>query len=118
MSSNNILTFKMVSGEEVVAAIVEEVGPSVLTEGGAKTKIVEYIVRRPHMLRMLPNGAGSVGLAFVPWTLSNPEIEQLVIPAAAVLLTYSPAKHVENQYIEQTSGIALAQQTPKGRISV
>lgn len=116
--SSKILAFKIVGGEEVVAEVVEEVGPHVLTESGSVQNVAEYVVRRPHVLRMLPNGPGSMGLAFVPWTLSNPEIERLTIPASAVLLAFEPAAHVESQYIQQTSPIALAKQVPQGRISV
>jgi hypothetical protein len=53
-------------------------------------------------------GQGQIGLAFVPWTLSNPTIEVLDVPASAVLLMFDPSERVETQYLEQTSGISLA----------
>jgi hypothetical protein len=61
-------------------------------------------------------GQGQIGLAFVPWTLSNPTIEVIEVPAAAVLLVFDPSERVETQYLEQTSGISLT--APSGsRIS-
>ena len=77
--------------------------------------VVSYTLRRPHILQMQPMGNGNVGLAFVPWTLSNPTIERLELPASAVLLTFQPSANVERQYLEQTSGLAVA--PPGSRIS-
>lgn len=99
---SDVMSFKMVSGEEVVAELVSTV---TLTPDGPPRS---YTVRRPHILQFQPVGPGQLGLAFVPWTLSNPAIERLEIPASAVLLTFEPADKVERQYLEQTSGISLA----------
>jgi hypothetical protein len=49
-----------------------------------------------------------VGLALIPWTLSNPDISRLEIPASAVLLSFDPSSEVERQYLQQTSGISLS----------
>jgi hypothetical protein len=99
---SDVMSFKMVSGEEVVAELVST---KTLTPESAP---LSYTVRRPHILQFQPVGPGQLGLAFVPWTLSNPAIERLEIPASAVLLTFPPADKVERQYLEQTSGISLA----------
>lgn len=99
---SDVMSFKMVSGEEVVAELVSTV---TLTPDSPPRS---YTVRRPHILQFQPVGPGQLGLAFVPWTLSNPAIEHLEIPASAVLLTFKPADKVERQYLEQTSGISLA----------
>lgn len=99
---SDVMSFKMVSGEEVVAELVST------KTFASDTDPVSYTVRRPHILQFQPVGPGQLGLAFVPWTLSNPAIEHLEIPASAVLLTFKPADKVERQYLEQTSGISLA----------
>jgi hypothetical protein len=99
---SDVMSFKMVSGEEVVAELVST------KTFASDTDPVSYTVRRPHILQFQPVGPGQLGLAFVPWTLSNPAIERLEIPASAVLLTFQPADKVERQYLEQTSGISLA----------
>lgn len=98
---SEIKSFKLVGGDEVVAEVLS-------TSEQPVGAINSYRVRRPHILQFQPMGQGQVGLAFVPWTLSNPTIEVLTIPASAVLLTFDPSANTERQYIEQTSGIALA----------
>lgn len=114
---SEVKAFKMLGGEEVVAEVVEYKHTNVLISGDHKSagSLTGYVVRRPHILQFQPMGQGQLGLAFVPWTLSNPTIERLTIPKEAVLLTYDPSENVERQYIEQTSGIALAK--PGQRIS-
>jgi hypothetical protein len=99
---SNVMSFKMISGEEVVAELVST---KTITENSSP---ISYTVRRPHVLQFQPVGPGQLGLAFVPWTLSNPAIERLEIPASAILLTFTPVDKVERQYLEQTSGISLA----------
>jgi len=115
--SSKILAFKLVSGEEIVAEVLDIKTDTALFES-VTGKVIEYVVRRPHILRMMPTSHNNVSLAFIPWTLSNPEIESMPIPASAILLSFPPAAHVETQYISQTTGLELAKTTPKGRISV
>lgn len=98
---SQILAFKLHGGDEVVAEVTS-------TQMGAAEKVVSYTVRRPHILKMQPTGPNQVGLAFIPWTLSNPVIDSLVIPESAIILTFEPSDHVEKQYLSQTSGIELA----------
>ncbi len=104
-----VKSFKMVTGEEVVAEVVmEKSGNEVSTDGLFTNSITEYVLRRPHTLQFQQVGPGQIGLALVPWTLSNPAIDNLSVPASAVLIAFYPSDKVEQQYIEQTSGISLA----------
>jgi len=118
-----ILAFKMIIGEEVVGEVIEIIRDystqkqSILLEQTGEDvdgKIVGYRVRRPHILRFIQS-AGGANLAFIPWTLCNPTIEVMTIPASAVLLTFPPSANVEKQYLEQTSGLSIA--SPGSRIS-
>ncbi len=118
---SEILAFKMIIGEEVVGEVIEEVRSAghtqtMLLEAPKKPEgeITAWRVRRPHVLRFINSPQGA-NLAFIPWTLCNPTIEVMTIPASAVLLTFPPSANVEKQYLEQTSGIALA--PPGSRIS-
>ena len=104
-----VLAFKMIGGDEVVASVVKTITEkTVLAEkdGSVSTAAIKaYVVRKPHILRFQPVAPGQIGLAFVPWTLSNPEIAELEIPASAVVLTYKPSEQVKTQYLSQTTGL-------------
>lgn len=118
---SKVLAFKLIGGDEVVAEVLDEKRhkSAVLIESKdpVDSPVAAYVVRRPHILRFQPVAPGQIGLAFVPWTLSNPEIERLEIPASAVVLSFEPSQNVERQYLEQTSGLAIAKTPPPGRIS-
>lgn len=102
---SEVLSFKINGGDEVVAQVIKTVRKDNSVDG----EIVSYLVRRPHILRFQPIAPGQVGLAFVPWTLSNPEIERLTIPVASLMIPpFSPSTNVEHQYLEQTSSLVLA----------
>lgn len=109
---SDVLSFKMISGEEIVAEIrsVNRKMNATLDPLG-QSEILSYTVRRPHILQFQPVAPGQLGLAFVPWTLSNPEIEVVEIPATAVMLTFTTSAKVEKQYLQQTSGISLDTRT-------
>jgi hypothetical protein len=121
---SEITSFKLLGGDEIVAEVLsvnrkavkatktllnESEAPKAKKPAAKETgEILSYTVRRPHILQFQPMGNGQLGLAFVPWTLSNPTIERLEIPASAVILPFSPSANVEREYIQQTSGLALA----------
>lgn len=98
----SVKSFKMVTGEEVVAEVVDTKFASLSTDA-----VVSYALRRPHILQFQQIGQGQLGLALVPWTLSNPAIDRLDVPAAAVVLSFDPSAEVERQYLQQTSGISI-----------
>lgn len=106
--SAKILSFKTIGGEELVAEVVREVtGGGILTDTAAP--VTAYVLKRPHVLRFQPVGPGQLGLAFVPWTLSNPDISEITLPAKSLIADpFEPAHRVEQQYLEQTSGIDLS----------
>lgn len=117
---SEILAFKMIIGEEVVGEVIDTIrnkSHAMLLEGksggeNGDGEITAYKVRRPHILRFIQS-AGGANLAFIPWTLCNPTIEVITIPATAILLTFPPSANVEKQYLEQTSGLSLATQASR-----
>jgi len=92
----------MMTGEEIVAEISA-------TRFSSNNDVKEYILRRPHSLQFQQVAPGQIGLAFVPWALANPSIEQLTVPASALIIPpFEADAKVERQYLEQTSGISLS----------
>lgn len=91
----------MITGEELVGDLAKTIEDST-------GKIISYEIRKPHILQFQPMGGGKLGLAFVPWTLSNPELDTVIVPASAVIFKFSPSGNVEGQFIQQTSSIQIA----------
>ena len=110
--SRKILSFKTVGGEELVAEVLREVTATpnlLLGSAASSSEVVAYVLKRPHVLRVQPIGPGQMGLVFVPWTLSNPELNELTLPVKSLIAEpFEPATNVYNQYLEQTSGIDLS----------
>lgn len=100
MSVSQVLVFKMMSGEEVIT----KVNNTTEMDG----VILKYSVNRPHVLKFQQIAPGEVGLALVPWALSNPSIAKLDIPASSIMLVFEPDTNATKQYLEQTSGISLS----------
>jgi hypothetical protein len=99
---SQVKVFKMLTGEEVLAEVEK-------TKFGPTGEEVEYVLRRPHTLQFQPIGQGQIGLAFVPWALSNPSISAITVPVSALLIPpFEADTKVETQYLEQTSGISLS----------
>lgn len=104
-----VLAFKIRSGEEVIAKVESTRTENVSIGSGLfKEKAVEWVLSKPHVLRVQQMNNGQLGLSFVPWCLSNPDIAGLILEDDAVLATFEPGSMVERQYLEQTSGISLA----------
>lgn len=102
--SNEVLAFKFISGEEVIAEIKSKPFST-----GAYAEDAKWELRRPHILRFHPIGPGQMGLAFVPWTLSNPDLESVVVSRVNMLCDpFEISADVEKQFLQQTSGIAIA----------
>jgi hypothetical protein len=96
-----IKAFKLVTGEEVVG----ELKSTALTDSKSKE---DYLVGRPNVLRFQQVGPNQLGLTFVPWILSNPDIEEVTLSHTSVIAITDLSEQVERNYLEQTSGIDLA----------
>lgn len=97
----NVLSFKLVTGEEIVARVNS-------TEEDQSGKKISYLVSSAQVLQFQPTREGRMALALVPWTLSNPDLDDIRLPAVHVVTSFPPSADVEREYIRQTSKIALA----------
>jgi hypothetical protein len=99
---SNIVTLKLVTGEEVVATLVQKLSATL------DSNVAAYRVSKPQTLQFRPFGnSGQMGLAFMPWVLSNPGLREVDIPATFVMAVVDTDNEVARQYTEQTTGIAL-----------
>jgi len=87
-----IKVMKLVTGEEVVAGVVENLS-------GA----VEYTKPRVFLTQQTSQGLGA---ALVPWVWSAPD-ETVSIDSSFILATVSASKQLEDSYLQHTSGIDL-----------
>lgn len=97
---SEVKSFKTIGGDEIVSEVV-----SLVCEG---EKIVKYKLRRPQVLQFQPVAPGKMGLAFVPWLLSNPELDSVEVPVTVLPFCFPTATEVERQYLTQMSGIQIA----------
>lgn len=85
-----VITFKLTSGEELIAKLVED-GPAY------------YKLSRPMVIGMSPQGP-----ALMPYLFTvNPE-KDVKLLKGVVAMAEATDKPFANQFIEQTSGIKLA----------
>lgn len=104
-----VKAFKLVTGEEVIAEVRDPKVQELLQETFRITRDeVTYTLRRPNVLQFQQMAPGKFGMAMVPYTLSNPDLETVKIPASKVITVFDVADNVEKQYLQQNSGIALA----------
>jgi hypothetical protein len=85
----NIKLLRLISGEEVIAKIVEEING-------------DYLVKNPVIL--LPTGKSRIAL--VPW-LPYAESETMTIPAKIVGFVVVPKEDLITEYTNMTSGLVL-----------
>ena len=89
-----VVSLKLVSGEELVVRLLKETADS-------------FTVDSPQVLQFQQQGNGQLGLAFVPWTISNPDAANIEIPLSMVMAKFTPSPIVEKQYLTQTSRILM-----------
>jgi hypothetical protein len=90
LSSGDVVTLKLTSGEELIGRFVEE------TASGVK-------IERPMML-----AAGPQGLGMAPYVFTvNPD-RAITINHHAITMQASTDKAMADQYLQSTTGIKLA----------
>ena len=96
-----VIALKMITGEDVVARLESTKFVGEFRETDA------YVIDKPFVLHVQHTPQGmAMGLA--PWTLANPGMSSLTVPASSVLVMYDVDAGVEQQYLQQTSGIDLS----------
>lgn len=90
--SNEVITFKLVSGEEMIGRLHED-------------NVDHMIVIKPLCLVPSPNGQG-LGLA--PAVFSIDPQEKVRVNKSAIAMQARTVQEIANQYIQQTTGLAIA----------
>jgi hypothetical protein len=88
--TGEVVTFKLTSGEEIVAKLVDD-GP------------MHYRLSRPMVIAMGPNGPGLMPYLFTV----NPE-KEVKLNKGTVTVAEATDAVFAKQFLEQTSGIKLA----------
>lgn len=94
---NDVVTIKLVSGEEVVGKLIDRTADAVT-------------ISKPIQISIQPVGKHQVGLAFLPILGSVSEAAQVQIPMTAMAIR--PVKtgdDVTKNYIQATTGLVTAQ---------
>lgn len=85
-----VITIKLTSGEELVAKLIED-------------QIMHYKLAHPMVIAMSPKGP-----ALMPYLFTVSPDKEIRIAKAVVVVIEATDKQFANQFIQQTTGIALA----------
>jgi len=95
-----IRILRLLSGEEIIAGLVEE-------------KENEYLLHKPCVIRLMPTSnttedTAEVGLAPFPIFINRDETEVVAINKMSVITIYQPVSEIYNKYNEKFgSGIVI-----------
>jgi predicted esterase len=90
-NQNDVITFKLTSGEELLARINEE-------------RTNDYVLTKPMALLNTPNG----GLGMMPVPISSDRNDPVILNKHAVAFHTKCEKDLASQYLEKTTGLKLA----------
>jgi hypothetical protein len=85
-----VITIKLTSGEELVAKLVED-------------QVMHYKLAHPMVIAMSPKGP-----ALMPYLFTVDPSKQVRIAKSVVTVAEATEKQFADQFIQQTTGIALA----------
>ena len=92
---SEVKTFKMMSGEEIIARIENETDE-------------RLTIIKPRTIAITPVGPGQAQLSLIPYVASDPDGE-FDIPKTAIMCIIDLSNpELEKGYLEQTSGIVLS----------
>lgn len=93
---NEIVTLKLISGEEIIAKCVE---------AGA----MHVTIMRPVVIQMHQVGPNQAGIAFAPFMVSTDEDAKITIPNSAISAKPTKTrKDIAANYIKMTTGLDVA----------
>lgn len=98
IKENDVVAFKLVSGEEVVA--------KVLAQSDA-----EFTITKPMAMTIVPQG-NSATVAFMPWTLGMPEDAKIKLVRTQIIAYAKARKEAADGYTRNTSSIQPASAIP------
>lgn len=87
---NEVVTFKLISGEELVAKLVDD-------------QVMHYKLSNPMVIGMSPKGP-----ALMPYLFTVDPSKEIKIAKSMVVLAEATEKMFADQFIQQTTGIAMA----------
>lgn len=90
-----VKVFKLVSGEEVIARVVD-IGEDY------------YILSKPRVFQLVPQQNGSVAAGLIPWFISSPDADDVALIKTAIAGVIDATKEVEDAYLRNTTGFELA----------
>jgi len=90
VSAGEVITLKLTSGEEIVAKLVEETA-------------TYYKLSRPMVIGMGPNGPG-----LMPYLFTVHPDKEVKLSKTTVTLAEATDKSFADQFIQSTTGIAMA----------
>jgi hypothetical protein len=90
VSAGEVVTIKLTSGEELVAKLVED-------------QIMHYKLAHPMVIAMSPKGP-----ALMPYLFTVDPSKEVRIVKSVVAVAEATDKQFADQFIQQTTGIALA----------
>lgn len=90
VSPGEVITFKLTSGEELVARLVEETD-------------AYYKVSKPNVIGMSPKGP-----ALMPYLFTVDPSKEIKLNKGVVAVAVASDKEFASQYVQSTTGIALA----------
>lgn len=90
VTAGEVITLKLTSGEELVARLVEETD-------------TYYKISKPTVIGMSPKGP-----ALMPYLFTVSPDKEIRLVKSAVSVAVASDKEFANQYLQNTTGIALA----------
>lgn len=99
-----IKVVKLINGDEII---------------GKMSNVVDWNsgleVEKPRLIAVMQTGPGAVGVALLPWSAAAIDGTITIRSSAIMTDTYDASNELEKQYLQQTSGIAIASGLQPGR---
>lgn len=92
---DKIVTLKLITGEEILAAVVD-------------TNLTEVLVKHPLLMVMVPDQDNQGMVAFAPWIIGAPETKRIPILNTAIIAYSEASKEVRTHYLTATNDPSLS----------
>ena len=96
-TTNDVVTIKLTNGDEIVGKFVKQ------------DQHNNYTIRQPVIVMIQPTGPQSVGLSFMPFTVSTDDDAEVTLPITAMLTKPMMTKDdIANNYRRATGSLEVA----------